>query len=87
MQDVPVAPMVFSWSFTVDCMGIGIAMQQHDNRQFTLTFVLDLVAAFEIFDSNSLHWSCHYAIPSPDAGSLDIPLVLFGWTRHLVHIL
>jgi len=72
--------------YTVDCMGIGTVMQKHDNCQFTLTFVLDLVAAFEIFDSNSLHWLCHYLIPSPDAGSLHIPLVLFGWTRHLVQV-
>jgi len=36
-------------------MRIGNVMQKHDNRQFTPTFVLDLVAAFEIFDGNSLH--------------------------------
>jgi hypothetical protein len=44
-------------------------MQQHDtNCQFTLTFVVDLVAAFEMSDSNSSRWLCHYAISSPDMG-------------------
>jgi hypothetical protein len=80
--------MVFSWFYTVDCMGMGNVMQWHDtNCQFTLTFVLDRVAAFEMSDSNSLRWLCHYTTSSTDTGSLSIPLPLFGWIHELVHLL
>jgi hypothetical protein len=58
-------------------MGTGTVMQEHDNRKFNLTFVLYLVAAFEMSDSNSSHWLCHYAIPS-GFGGLEVSMLASG---------
>ena len=66
MHAVPAAPVWCSvgptlwtaWEWALSCSSMIT------NCQFTLTFVLDLVAAFQMSDSNSVHCLCHYALPT-----------------------